>query len=136
MAYGYNQLTENLLNSLCNSNYGNKREIISVNGLQEAKNFILNRGENIILRDSNDDVIYVKACDELGKYSLKVYQCSDVTEKVLSECQKETVSRSDFDKLSKDMEELKKLIQGVSDEHNVKQSANRNINVKQNSTVQ
>ena len=130
MAYGYNQFTENLLNSLCGSTYGSKREIVSVNGLQEAKNFILNRGENIILRDSNEDRIYVKACDELGKYSLKIYQCSVITEKVISDNTPTAVSRSDLDSLKAEIANLTQIVKGVVNEHNAKQYSKRNDNIK------
>ena len=131
----YSQMASNLLSNFMTTPNNSKRLIVSVNGIQEARNFALDRGENIILRDSNEDVIYVKACDELGKYCLKVYECLDVTEKYVNGTSSDVISRSDFDKLSNELKELKAMIKGVADEHNVKQSEIRDINVKSNKTV-
>lgn len=121
MAYnGYG----NLLNQICGTTYDNKREIVSVNGLQEANNYFLGRGENIILRDANEDRIYVKACDEMGKNTLKIYDCVDVTEKILKESIPQQVSRSDFDQLSNELADIKKMfIEVVNGKYNVKQSS-------------
>ena len=99
-----------------------KRLIISVNGINEAKNFSLNRGENIILRDNNEDIIYIKSCDDLGKYTLKIYSCLDVTEQYLNENTTISATKSDVEKLSNELSEVKKLFMEVMNEYNVKQS--------------
>lgn len=106
----YQQLTNTLLNGL-SSQYTSKRSIVTVNGLQEAKNYNLDRGENIILMDSNEDIVYIKSCEETGKYILKVYRCEDITETfTLNDTE---VSKKDFNKLSEEVAELKTMLKGV-----------------------
>lgn len=106
----YQQLTNTLLNGL-NSQYTSKRSIVTVNGLQEAKNYNLDRGENIILMDSNEDIVYIKSCEETGKYILKVYRCEDITETFTMNDTE--VSKKDFNKLSEEVAELKTMLKGV-----------------------
>lgn len=119
MSYGssYQNLSNALINSLVPP-VTPKRQIVSVNGVQDAKNFNLDRGENIILMDSNSDVIYIKSVDELGKTLLKVFSCKDITDSVLNDSQI-TINKSDFDKLSKELSDLKDMVRGIKDEHNV-----------------
>jgi len=101
-----------MLNSLVPS-MSTKRQIVSVDGVLGAKNFNLERGENIILMDSNTDVIYVKSIDELGKCQLKVYQCTDITDSALSDnCT--TISKTDFDRLTKELSDLKEMVKGMN----------------------
>lgn len=113
----YQQLTNTLLNGL-NSQYTSKRSIVTVNGLQEAKNYNLDRGENIILMDSNEDIVYIKSCEETGKYILKVYRCEDITETFTMNDTE--VNKKDFNKLSEEVAELKTMLKGVlKNEYNV-----------------
>lgn len=119
MALDFQQLANAgaLLNNL--STIGNpsfngfqpKREIITVNGFQEAKDFKLNKGEQIALIDSNEDILYIKEADDCGKYSLRVYECKEITDdfnKSISE--PSGISREEFEKLSADVAEVKKLL--------------------------
>lgn len=114
MTNNYQQLTNALINGLTSPQV-QKKEIVSVNGLQDAKNFILERGENIILRDCNEDIIYVKTCDDIGKYSLKVYECTDITDKAFKNDSSLPISRTDFEKLSNEMTELKSMFKEIVD---------------------
>lgn len=119
----YQQLTNTLLNGLT-TQYGSKRSIVTVNGLQDARNYILDRGENIILMDSNEDIVYIKSCDDTGKYILKVYRCEDITDTYTSIDTE--VSKKDFNKLSDEVAELKTMLKGVlkNNEYNAKRKTN------------
>lgn len=118
----YNQIAQatNILNSLGNfQNIGQKRDIITVNGLQDAKDFKIGNGESVILMDANNDIIYVKRCDEIGKVGLSVYQCIDITEKFEKENTQANISKADFENLVKSIAEMKTLLgKGGRNEHN------------------
>lgn len=124
MALDYNQIAQagNFLSSF--NSFGNTRhDIITVNGLQEAKDFKLNRNERVALIDSNDDILYIKECDDIGKYNLKVFKCENITEQYMQTVTPASISKAEFDSLKNDMSELKAMLiklEGNS-EHNVKQ---------------
>jgi hypothetical protein len=96
-----------------------KRQIISVNGLTEAKNYNLERGENVILMDSGEDIIYIKSVDELGKCNLRIFSCNDITEEKLTETTSNNIGKSDVDRINKELAELKQLVKEMSNEHHV-----------------
>ena len=77
MAYDFNQANAFLSNITSTS----KREIVTVNGYKNAQDYWLNRGESVLLLDSNEQLLYMKTCNEIGKCELKVYKCEDVTER-------------------------------------------------------
>lgn len=125
----YNQIQQagNLLSTLGNLNstpslnFQNKKDILTVNGLQEARDFKLNNGENVILMDCNNDIIYVKRCDDIGKVTLNVYECKDVTDTYEKQNTPANISKADFDNLVKSISELKNYInKGVQNEYNAK----------------
>lgn len=107
-----------MINGL-NNPYQPKREIVSVNGINGARNFSLDRGENIILMDANEDVVYVKTCDETGRCNIKVYSCTDITESATVE-NGDSVNRKDIERLSDEVSELKNMIKVVLNEHDAK----------------
>jgi hypothetical protein len=119
---------QKLLNSMqAISSLGNpslnftKHDIETVNGYSEAKDFKLNRDERIILLDSNDNIIYIKECDEIGKCTLKVFECTEVTEKYQLQNTPTSFTKEELDKITNDIAELKNIIlgKGVKDgKHN------------------
>ena len=126
MGMNYNDLANTLLTSLTGNNQNNsmshqpKRGVITVAGLNEARGFNLNPGESIVLIDANDDVFYIKECDEIGKSTIKCYKYEEV------ELEEKTagVSKKEFDKLSGDVKELKSLVKELaSGKHNSEQAA-------------
>ena len=67
----YNAIAQSLLAGMTGNNPNTlpaqpKRSVITVTGLSEARGFNLNPGESVVLIDSNDDVFYIKECDEIG----------------------------------------------------------------------
>lgn len=115
----YQQLASTLINGL-NNPYQQKREIVSVNGITGARNFTLERGENILLMDANEDIVYVKTCDETGRCNLKVFSCTDITDSFLKE-NTDSVNKKDIEKLSSEVAELKNMIKGVLNEHDARE---------------
>lgn len=101
-----------MTNILSGFSYPNKRKIITVNGLKEAQEFKLNYGESILFLDANQDVLYVKQCDDIGKVSLNVYKCIDITNDYITP-EPAPVSRADLDAFQNNLlNEVKKLIGG------------------------
>lgn len=121
MNYGQLAQAGNILTQLGTfQNFQSKRDIITVNSLNEAKDFKLNNGESVVLMDSNDDIIYVKQCDEIGKVSLNVYRCTNITEEFEKQNTPANVSKADFDALVQSISELKSMVNkgGNKNEHN------------------
>lgn len=102
-------------NLLTTFNSPQKRTILTFNGYREAQDFKLNRGESIIALDSNEDVLYLKECDDIGKYSLKVFSCIDVTNQIQEQNNPTYITKSDLDSFSNNLlSEVKKMIGGNS----------------------
>ena len=92
-----------------------KRKIITVTGLSEARGFNLNPGESVVLIDSNDDVFYIKECDEIGKSTTHSYMYEEIEQEEAAA----GVSKKEFDKLSGDVNELKAMVKEIADgKHN------------------
>ena len=71
--------------------------------------------------DSNDNIIYIKECDEIGKCTLKVFECTEVTEKYQLQNTPTSFTKEELDKITNDIAELKNIIlgKGVKDgKHN------------------
>ena len=124
MAMDYNTIAQSLLAGMTGNNQNMtvpKRSVITVAGLNEARGFNLNPGESIVLIDANDDVFYIKECDEIGKSTTKSFKYEEVQ---LEEAPAGTVSKKEFDKLSGDVKELKSMVkEWVNGKHNSEPAA-------------
>ena len=121
----YNAIAQSLLAGMTGSNgnmgAGNKRGVITVAGLNEARGFNLNPGESIVLIDANDDVFYIKECDEIGKSTTRSFKYEEIE---LDDAPAGAVSKKEFDKLSGDVKELKTMRKESADgKHSAKQDA-------------
>ena len=97
-----------------------KRGVITVAGLSEARGFALNPGESVVLIDANDDIFYIKECDEIGKSTTHSYKYEEIEQEETSS----GVSKKEFDKLSGDVKDLKKMIKEIADgKYNSEKSA-------------
>lgn len=122
----YNAIAQSLLAGMTGNNQNTlpapapKRGVITVAGLSEARGFSLNPGESVVLIDANDDIFYIKECDEIGKSTTRSFMYEEIE-------QEETtngVSKKEFDKLSGDVKDLKKMIKEIADgKYNSKQDA-------------
>ena len=124
MAMDYNTIAQSLLAGMTGNNQNMtvpKRSVITVAGLNEARGFNLNPGESIVLIDANDDVFYIKECDEIGKSTTRSFKYEEVQ---LEETPAGTVSKKEFDKLSGDVKELKSMVKEfVNGKHNSEPAA-------------
>lgn len=126
MALDYNAIASTLLAGMTgNTNQNNfnsqpKRGVITVTGLSEARGFALNPGESVVLIDSNDDVFYIKECDEIGKSTTRSFRYEEIEMEEVSG----GVTKKEFDKLSGDVKDLKKLIKEIANgKYNSEQNA-------------
>ena len=124
MNLDYNSIATSLLAGMTGTNQNAvqqpKRGVITVAGLNEARGFNLNPGESVVLIDANDDVFYIKECDEIGKATTRSFKYEEV------ELEERTgsVSKKEFDKLSNDVKELKNMIKEFGNgKHNSEKSA-------------
>lgn len=124
MAMDYNTIAQSLLAGMTGNNQNMtvpKRSVITVAGLNEARGFNLNPGESIVLIDANDDVFYIKECDEIGKSTTRSFKYEEVQ---LEETPAGSVSKKEFDKLSGDVKELKSMVKEfVNGKHNSEPAA-------------
>lgn len=109
----YSSMANTLLTSMLGNNQNtaqSKRTVITVAGLTEARGFNLNPGESIVLIDANDDVFYIKECDEIGKSTTRSYKYEEVElEETVG-----AVSKKEFDKLSGDVKDLKNMMEKLT----------------------
>lgn len=121
----YNAMAQTLLAGMTGTGPANtaappKRGVITVAGLSEARGFNLNPGESIVLIDANDDVFYIKECDDIGKSTTRCFKYEEIE----LEEKSGSVSKKEFDKLSGDVKELKTMIKELTGgKHNSKQDA-------------
>jgi hypothetical protein len=113
----YNAIAQSLLAGMTGGNPNTmqaaqpKRSVITVTGLSEARGFNLNPGESVVLIDSNDDVFYIKECDEIGKSTTRSFMYEEIEQEEAST----GVSKKEFDKLSGDVNELKAMVREIAD---------------------
>ena len=116
----YSAMAQSLLAGMTGNNPSTmqtqpKRQVITVTGLSEARGFNLNPGESVVLIDSNDDIFYIKECDEIGKSTTRSYMYEEIEQEEVST----GVSKKEFDKLSGDVNELKAMVKEIADgKHN------------------
>ena len=122
----YNAIATSLLAGMTGTNQNNfnstpKRSVITVAGISEARSFSLQPGESVVLIDANDDIFYIKECDDIGKATTKAFKYEE-TELEDKACG--AVSKKEFDKLSGDVKELKNMIKEITNgKHNPEKSA-------------
>ena len=117
----YNAIAQSLLAGMTgNSNQNNfnsqpKRGVITVTGINEARGFALNPGESVVLIDSNDDIFYIKECDEIGKSTTRSFMYEEIEPEEVSG----QVTKKEFDKLSGDVKKLTDMVKEIADgKHN------------------
>ena len=117
----YNAIAQSLLAGMTGNNPNTlqapqaKRGVITVAGLSEARGFNLNPGESVVLIDANDDVFYIKECDEIGKSTTRSFMYEEIEQEEVAS----GVSKKEFDKLSGDVNELKAMVKEIANgKHN------------------
>lgn len=100
----------NILSTLYQTQSSSKREVITVNGVSEAQSFRLEKGESVALIDSNADVLYLKEADDVGKTTMRIYECTDKTDEYLAKNTPAQISKADFDNLNKKLNNLTDLL--------------------------
>ena len=116
MGFDYNSIATSLLAGMTGTSQNNfnapqpKRGVITVAGLTEARGFNLNPGESVVLIDANDDIFYIKECDDIGKATTRSFKYEEIEQEEVSGA----VSKKEFDKLSGDVKELKSMIKEIA----------------------
>ena len=80
-----------------------------VNGIEGAKSFPMAPNQTVMLMDSDNPIAYMKTSNGMGQASIKYFKLVETSEAELKGSAKpavEYVSRSDFDALRKQVEEL------------------------------
>ena len=109
----YSEIAQSMLNSMNTSK--TKHKIITVNGIQEARSFNLIAGEAAVLIDSNEDLLYIKECDSIGKSTVRAFKY----EEIIPEENINGVSKKDFEDFKKEVMQIIKG--GENGKHNIKQ---------------
>lgn len=112
----YASMAQTLLAGMTGNNQNNlqsqpKRSVITVDGVAEARGFSLNSGESVVLIDVNKDVFYIKECDDIGKATTHCYKYEEVEMEETAGA----VSKKEFEKLSGDVKDLKKMMKELAD---------------------
>lgn len=122
MAFDYNTLSQatNLFSSI---NGFQKHEILTVNSLQQVKDFVINKGDSYLLLDPNADTLYIKECDSIGKICIRSFALTETTQEVINESSPVTISKTEYRKLLKRLEQLEEK------KHDTKQSEQPELNL-------
>ena len=121
----YNAIAQSLLAGMTGNNQNNvqaqpKRSVITVDGVAEARSFNLAAGESVVLIDANNDFFYIKECDDIGKSTTRCFKYEEVELEETSGA----VSKKEFERLSGDVKDLKKMMKEIADgKYNSKESA-------------
>lgn len=88
-----------------------------VNGLEGAKSFQMQPNQTILLMDSDNPLCYMKSSNSVGQSTLRYFKLTEVTENELKgsntqpQQNQDYVLKTDFDALSKRLDELSKKIE-------------------------
>ena len=74
-----------------------------------------------MMLDASSEILYLKSCDNFGKYDIKVYSCKDITNQFISQNTPATISKAEYDNLTSKIDNLTKLL-GAKHESNVTES--------------
>ena len=120
----YSQPYQNQKVNYPNNNYSfnqpqqmiNNKDFDYVNGIEEAKNYILNPNQLIYLKDKQSNLIFVKKADEQGRYILNAYELREVNQNK----ETEYVKKSDLLTLEEKINKLSALLENKNDSGEVK----------------
>jgi hypothetical protein len=98
-------------------------QLTFVNGLEEAKSYIVAPNSSIYLRDNNSNKLYIKSCDNTGRSSLEEYNLVKSTEKGSNSSESVDYSRfvttsafqSMKDEFTAKFEEIEKKLGGTNE---------------------
>lgn len=82
---------------------------VYVSGVDGAKNQIVQPGQTVWMMDNNEPYFYVKAVDNVGSSTFRIFQFTEVTETANEQTQIDTsqyVQRDEFEKLKEQIEQL------------------------------
>lgn len=122
MAFDYNALSQ-ATNLFSNINGIQKHEILTVSSLQQVKDFVVNKGDSYLLLDPNADTLYIKECDSIGKINIRSFALTETTQEVVNESTPVTISKNEYRKLLKRLEQLEER------KHGIKQSEQPELNL-------
>lgn len=99
------QQAQTVINPVQNVNW------VYVSGVDGAKNQIVQPGQTVWMMDNNDPYFYVKAVDNVGSSSLRIFQFAEVQETTPEQPTQQIdlsgyVPRGEFDALKEQVEQL------------------------------
>ncbi len=90
---------------------GNAKEFDYVNGVEEAKNYILAPNQTVYLKDKQSNLFFEKKADEQGRYTIKAYELKEVNQNK----DNDYVTKSDFTTLEEKINRLSALLENKKD---------------------
>ena len=103
---------------------------IFVNGIEDVRNRRLAPDSDYMFLDNDRPLLYQKTVDNKGQFEVKVFDIVPHKEEAITNANPDYVLRSDFEKLSLELAELKNKIQNLGGTNNesVKQSQSSESN--------
>ena len=87
---------------------------VYVNGMEGARNQIVQPNQVTWMMDNNDPMIYVKAVDGMGTATLKAFRLEEVNQNVQAASQDMFASRNDLAALATRIEAIEREIGGLN----------------------
>lgn len=78
-----------------------------VNGIEEAKKYIVNPNKTMYLKDLSSNMIFIKKCDNQGRYTLQAYELTELNQDPTTEF----VKKDDFNELVASVNNLSKMVE-------------------------
>ena len=103
MPYGYNN------NNYYNPYIPQTNQYAFVNGIEGAKAYQVMPNQTMMLMDNDNPICYMKQSNSMGQSTLRYFKLVEVSEQELrgqAQTQSDYVLKSDFDALSKKVEDL------------------------------
>lgn len=88
---------------------------VYVNGIDGARNQIVQPNQTAWMMDNNDPIIYVKTVDNMGTASLRAFRLTEVnTASAPSDAQQEYVTKTDLDDVITRLKSVEAFIGGIN----------------------
>lgn len=113
--YNYGVPTQNYYNPNYNQSYNQNYNPTTnqltgfefVNGIEEARKYIVNPNKTMYLKDLSSNMIFIKKCDNQGRYTLQVYEMNEINQDQTTEF----VKKADFNALVSSVDNLSKMVE-------------------------
>lgn len=132
---GYMNQLNNMNNNMTNQHQEQKQStnmsFIKVANMQQAKEWVVQNGQEVWMQDSSEPYLYYKSVDNLGSANFRILKVDDVTNNILNEDNQQDLSQ-EYVPIS-NFNELQNQVNILNDKINLYENVINNL-TQQNTT--